>query len=295
MLQQVRNRTPSICSVATQLTAVAISLPFAQVAAQDGQSTFVSDNNDLVFGITVPSDSENEWYITMRVAKSRSWGAVGVGSNQMAGALFLIAYKSYNGTSVTFSPRLSYNNYEPEYYDDLKHGVLGENITVTNDYYQVTARVDDRTWPQKGTSGGWFSSGNSKAIYALGPKSTLYSDDLNADLRFHNEYGSLQVDLNVSKGNANPPVIPQNPTTKGVTVVSTTKNRVDNRSTLHATFMVLGVLVLLPLGVVFLRVVKWARWHGVTQLCAVLVILAAAGLGVADSFYYARVSLTYIL
>lgn len=251
----------------------------------------MSDNKDLAFGITVPSNSQDEWYITMRIASSRSWGAVGVGSHQMAGALFLIVYKSDNGSSVTFSPRLSYNNYEPEYYDDLNHLVMGENITVTNDYYQVSARINDRNWPQKETNGGWFSSGNSKAIYGLGPKSPLYSDSLNADLRFHNEYGSLTIDLDRSKGNADAPSIPQNPTTEGVTVVSTTKNRVDNRSTLHATFMVLGVLVLLPLGVVFLRVIKWARWHGVTQLCAVLVILAAAGLGVADSFYYARVSL----
>lgn len=209
----------------------------------------------------------------------------------MFGALFLIIYQNESG-NVTFSPRLSYNNYEPEFYDGLKYQLL-EGTGVKDGYMTVTALCHNcRSWPSKETNGGvlYVDSPNQKTIYALGPKQKLYNDDPKADLRFHEEFGVFTMDLQRTKKSTGPPSLNDVKASDGATLDMRKAVQWDTRSTFHATFMVMGVIVLLPLGVVFLRVGKWARLHGFNQLIAMIVIMAAVALGIADSFYYRRVS-----
>lgn len=269
----------------------ALTIPFTSAATEPGQSSFVTPDGSLGFAITIAENSPN-YLVTLRASTDRSWAAFGLGSDDMFGALMFIIYQGETSGSVTFSPRVSYNNYEPEYYAGLPYEVFDNLTTVADGFMSVTALIKDRSWPQKDTkNGGWFdpSSPNEPAIYALGPKQKLYSDAKDADLRFHQEFGVISIDMRRTHGVADAPALGKDMKSDGITLRYNKSNQVDTRSTLHATFMVLAVLVLLPLGIVFLRVTKWTRWHGFTQFIALIIILAAAGLGIADSFYYRRV------
>ena len=53
-----------------------------------------------------------------------SWGAVGLGSEDMDGALYLMIYMNEKGDNVTFSPRLANGHYEPKYYEDMELDIL---------------------------------------------------------------------------------------------------------------------------------------------------------------------------
>lgn len=270
---------------------IALSVPFASAADEPGQSSFVTPDGSLGFAITVAND-KSSYMVSLRMSTSRSWGAFGLGSDDMFGALMFIIYQGETSGSVTFSPRVSYHNYEPEYYGELPYKVFDNLTTVADGFMSVTAQINDLRWPQmESPNGGWFdySRPDEPAIYALGPKQTLYSDAKDANLRFHEEFGVVAVNLKRTHTFEDIPALNKDTKSDGITLRYNKSNQVDTRSTLHATFMVLAVLVLLPLGVVFLRVTKWTRWHGFTQLIALIIILAAVGLGIADSFYYRRV------
>ena len=51
----------------------------------------------------------------------------------------------------------------------------------------------------------------------------------------------------------------------------------------HAVFMTLGLGLLLPLGVVFMRVLRKPRWHFLTQILAVIFVLIGMSLGLSGS------------
>jgi hypothetical protein len=54
--------------------------------------------------------------------------------------------------------------------------------------------------------------------------------------------------------------------------------------------MVLSIVFLMPVGVVLLRSGGWVKWHALNQTIATIGVLAGFGIGIANSFYYQRVS-----
>lgn len=248
-----------------------------------GQSTFA---------FTVPDNGNTDVFFAMRVSVENSWAAVGLGSDDMKGALFLMLYRNYAGDNVTFSPRLAYANYEPQHYDELRYEVL-PGTGVVDGHMVFVAKCTDhcRSWPAADSNSGYIdvSSPNQKAIYAPGPRERFDSDSPDAALKFHREYGVFTIDMKRTQGSPDAPVLDAGSKSVGTSLDYRRSGKVDYKAGLHGAFMVLFVVVLLPLGVIMLHLGRWASWHGVNQAIGVAGVLAGLALGVLTSFHYQRV------
>lgn len=231
------------------------------------------------------------------MSTERSWGAIGLGSNEMAGALFLILYRSDNNeNNVTFSPRLAYGNYEPKYYPDLKFqtfngtGVKGGYMT-----FNAVCNEHCRSWPAGGTGKGYIdvSSPNQQAIYALGPKERFTGDDPNAGLKMHSEHGTFTIDMKRTQGQADLPVLTKDSVSEGTTLNSRSTGNYDWKAAAHASFMVFSFMFLIPLGSILVRMEKWAKFHKFNQTFALCLVLTGLAFGILASFNYRRVSFLF--
>ncbi|KAK5987280.1 hypothetical protein PT974_11404 [Cladobotryum mycophilum] len=256
-----------------------------------GQSTFISPDKSLAFALTVPDNNNLDVYISLRVSKKRSWGAVGLGSDDMTGALFLILYANDKGDNVTFSPRLAYGNYEPKYYPELEYEVF-DGTGIYGGYMTFHARCvrHCRSWPSSKTSKGYIdvSSPNQKAIYALGPKERFQDDDNDAPLKMHEEYGSFTIDMKRTMGHPDLPVLTDDSENEGTTLDNRTKGKSDWKAAVHATFMVLAFMGIIPAGAILIRMEKLAKFHKINQSVALLFVLGGFGIAIPLSFNYQR-------
>ncbi|KJZ79547.1 hypothetical protein HIM_01016 [Hirsutella minnesotensis 3608] len=256
----------------------------------DGQSTFISPGGELAFAFTVPDHQNHDIYFSLRVSTEVSWGAVGLGSDDMKGALFLMLYRDDSGQNVTFSPRLAYGNYEPKFYPELEYEVL-PGTGIVDDHMVFVAKCirHCRSWPAAGTNSGYIdvSSPDSKTIFAIGPRERFSSDSKEAGLKFHREFGVFTMDLRRT-GVADPPILDADSKAVGTTLLYKKTPRSDYKAGLHGAFMVFFIIVMFPFGVVLLRLGRWARWHGVNQAVGVAGVLAGLALGVLTSFHYQR-------
>jgi hypothetical protein len=239
------------------------------------------------------NDHPRSTFFSIRVPKKYTWGGVGLGSDDMKGALFLIIYRSGDGNNVTFSPRIAHGNYEPFFYDEMRWSVVQNNTGIIDDHMVFTAVCTDhcRTWPAADTTGGYIdvSSPSQKAIYAFGPEGTLKDDSPSAPLKYHQEYGVFSIDMKRTRGFADAPVLNKDSKSEGTEQISRSTNKSDYKAKLHATFMIFFIIGMMNFGIVLLRVCGWAKWHAVNQIVATLGVLSGLALGVLTSFHYQRV------
>lgn len=261
-----------------------------------GQSTFVSPGGDVGFAFTVPDNDNSDIFFSLRVPTANSWGAVGLGSDDMKGALFLMIYRNERGDNVTFSPRVAYGNYEPQLYPDAKVEVLS-GTGVVDGYMVFNAKCSEhcRSWPAGDSNSGYIdvTSPNQKAVYAVGPRESFGSDSPGAGIKMHREYGTFTIDMKRTQGSPDAPVLTKDSVSEGTSLDYRKTGRSDVKAALHATFMVFCIVAMFPFGVVLLRLGRWARWHGLNQTVAMVGVLAGLGLGVAASFNYQRVGFLY--
>lgn len=233
------------------------------------------------------------------MSTDRSWGAIGLGSDDMPGALFLIIYRSSNNRrNVTFSPRLAYGNYEPKYYPDLKFQVL-DGTGVQDGYMTFNAVCNEhcRSWPSGGTSKGYIdvSSPNQQAIYALGAKESFSDDEVDANLKMHSEHGTFTIDMKRTQGRADLPVLTKDSVSEGTTLNNKSTGNFDWKAAAHASFMVFSFMLLIPLGAILIRMEKLAKFHRYNQTFALALVLAGFAFGILTSFNYQRVSIRHPL
>ncbi|CAM1501092.1 Fc.00g102540.m01.CDS01 [Cosmosporella sp. VM-42] len=257
----------------------------------NGQSTFISPGGQVAFALTVPDHNNVDIYFNLRVPVGISWGAVGLGSEDMDGALYLMIYKNEKGDNVTFSPRLANGHYEPKYYEEMEIEVLN-GTGIYDDHMVFVARCAKhcRSWPAGGSNSGWFdvSSSSQKAIYAFGPKEGFASDRPTAPLKYHQEFGTFTIDSKRTQGVADAPVLTEESENEGTTLDSRQTGKSDWKTTLHGVVMIFCIVGMLPLGVVLLRFGGWVRWHGINQTVALVGVLGGFALGIATSFQYQR-------
>lgn len=134
------------------------------------------------------------------------------------------------------------------------------------------------------------SSDSQPAIYALGPREDLRSDDPAAPVKFHAEVGSFEIDMRRTFGHADSPSLSDGSVSAGVVPHGGKKRLVDAMSTAHAVFMVLVFAALLPVGALLPRFADSVKWHGVVQGASLVGGLVGFGMGVSASFRYRRVS-----
>ncbi|EFZ01635.1 eukaryotic cytochrome b561 domain protein [Metarhizium robertsii] len=267
----------------------------ADGANPPGQSTFISPGNNVAFAFTVPNDNDNprSTFFSIRVPKKYTWGGVGLGSDDMKGALFLIIYQNGDGTNVTFSPRIAHGNYEPFFFRDMRWTVIPNQTGIIDDYMIFTAMCTEscRTWPGGDTTGGYIdvSSPAQPAIYAVGPEGTLRDDSPSAGLRYHHEYGVFNIDMRRTRGAADAPVLGKHTRLDGAVQVSSVTTKGDLKTTLHAAFMIFSIIGLMGFGgILLLPAVGLAKWHALNQIVATMGVLGGLFLGVLASFNYQR-------
>ncbi|SPO06604.1 uncharacterized protein DNG_09294 [Cephalotrichum gorgonifer] len=258
----------------------------ADVVDIGGQSTFVADDKSIAFGFTVEHLQDDDIYFTIRVPTGTSWGAIGLGSEGMKGALVLMIYLNEAGNNVTFSPRTSHGHWEPIHYPDFEYTVLnGTGIYEDNMVFSGHCHTGCQSWP-----GGYMdvSDNNQRAMYALGPMESFRSDDVAAPIKYHAKHGSFKIDMRRTFGNADSPSLSDDSQNAGTESHGWKGGLVDSMSTVHAVFMVLVFIVMLPTGVILLRFQDSVKWHGVMQAASLVGGLVGFGMGVACSFHYKR-------
>jgi Cytochrome domain of cellobiose dehydrogenase len=263
------------------------SQSFAQNDPENGQSTFVSADKSIMFGFTVPSDAADDVDVTIRVPVGLEWGAIGIGSDVMAGSFIMMIYMNTAGDNVTFSPRVAYDNYEPVYYPNPEYQVLsGTGIYNDTMVFSMRCTKGCRNWP-----GGYVdtTSPNQKAIYAVGPVGTFASDDPAAGVRYHGEYGTFNIDMKRTQGADDAPFLDAHSVSEGTTPGSSWVNKSDYKASLHAVVMIFCFVGLMPLGVLILRIGEWVSWHGLNQGISLLGVLIGATLGILAGLLYQRV------
>lgn len=258
------------------------------------QSTFFNEDRALGFAFSVPEDNEDQFYFTLRVHRSHAWGAVGLGAEDMPGALYLMVYDNRDQSNVTFSPRLSYGYYEPAYHKDFEYEIL-EGSGIYDDHMVAMGRClrNCLTWPHRGTNGGKIdvNSTSEKGIYALGPIEGFASNNPAESLKFHVQYGSFYMDMSKAHGATGPPVLTDTSISDGARLDQQYVRKADVMSTMHAVCMVLAIVLLMPLGAVMIRLGGWVKWHAYNQTVAMVLVLVGFGVGIATSYRYQRVSL----
>ncbi|EYB25811.1 hypothetical protein FG05_10183 [Fusarium graminearum] len=277
---------------ALAVTAALFPVAFAKDKDDGGQSTFVSPDGDVAFAIDIGENRDTEVYFSLRVKKSRSWGAVGLGSDDMPGALYFMVYKSRDSGKVTFSPRLAYGHYEPYFWDGMDVEILSNNTGLIDDHMVVSGRCKSgcRSWPSHGGNKGYLDvySDDSKAIFAFGPKEDFHSDKKDASVKYHAGYGTFSINIDRTHGDSELPFLDDSTTDVGTKLIYDKKAKPNWASPLHGVFMVLSIVFLMPVGVVLLRSGGWVKWHALNQTIATLGVFAGFGIGVANSFYYQR-------
>ncbi|KAI5462412.1 hypothetical protein BGZ63DRAFT_423670 [Mariannaea sp. PMI_226] len=255
-------------------------------------STFVSPDGNVAFAITVADDHQTDLYFTIRAKDDLSWAAVGLGSQDMPGALYLMVYKNERGDNVTFSPRIAYGHYEPEFYEDLNYQILnGTGIVDGYMYLRVKCIEHCRSWPARDSSGGRFdvTSPDQKAIFAYGPKEGYHSDKLDAPLKYHTNYGVFSIDVKRTRDSSPDDLeIDDQSTSNGTTLIMTDRAPPNWKTPLHGVVMIICVAVLFPIGILLLRYGVGAKWHALNQAVASVGVLLAFALGIVNSFLYQR-------
>ena len=253
-------------------------------------SVFISPAKDLAFGLNVASDSPGTFYFTIQVPVAITWGAIGLGTHTMGGALMLVAYLSSSGKNVTLSPRFGTGHSEPVYapYVDVEAlpgtGLLNETTYVYNGrcnncYFLSNPFIN-------------IDSKEQKMIYATGEFGDIKSDDVEYSLGMHFTYGTFTMDMVHATG---PGSVPEIDTSGDLKSVATTQGmakagKKDRVAMLHAIIMVFTFVGLFPFGSLVLRFGNWVRWHGINQTLGLVLVIIGFGLGVHTSKFYNRVS-----
>jgi hypothetical protein len=195
--------------------------------------SYTSSDLGISFALNVATDS-NDLYFSLQGPGDGTWIAIGMGSNQMANSLMIIAYPTSNGTYVTVSPRLGTGHTEPE----VAPNVTVELLTGTgvlpqdsNNTLTVNARcINCRSW-----SGGSIdvTSKAQNMIFAYGPW-VGNPDSVNANLRFHETEGVFTMDMIKATGPGGVPDITA--TNEGATEISITDTH-DFKSPAHGKFL----------------------------------------------------------
>ncbi|KAI1657188.1 putative iron reductase domain protein [Daldinia decipiens] len=291
-------KSSSTLSRLSLVASAALSLFTTSSQAQDANSTspnttaasaFISPPRDLAFALNVPSDSTTDLYFSLMFPEGTSWGAVGLGSDRMAGSLILLAYPSESGQNVTLSPRIASGHSEPVYTPDIQVDAL-DGTGLNNGTFIFNGRCSNcRSWSD-GNGKIDVASKSQNMIYATGDSGTLKSDSFDTPLRMHYNYGTFTLDMAHATGPAGVPIIDRS---ENSTLVATTQGlskegKKDVAALMHAIIMVFVFVGLYPFGIFVLRLGSWVRWHGINQGFAFILTIVGSGLGFSISKYYNR-------
>lgn len=251
------------------------------------QSTFYLPETQTQFSISINNSTTQDAGVYIYfTSPAYSWVGVGFGST-MENSLMFIMYPSARGDGAVFSPRSGSKNAEPSWDPSVSFHFLNKT-SIDDDMMTVRVKCAD-------CIGGLGSDPSSvPMMYAFGPGSALYSNELDAGLKRHVRYGHFTMDLVAASGQ-NGGVPGKSDANSGVTMVGEMVKDRDYRGIVHAVLGCLALFVIWPINVLIAGFIKSRRWHvGVSILVFVFLIVAFA-VGGALSPQYNRVSRPILL
>ncbi|RYP71117.1 hypothetical protein DL771_005051 [Monosporascus sp. 5C6A] len=278
------------------LVAAVTSLCISPLHAQSADTTsnktaavvFFSPVRDLAFALNVPSNSSQDLYFSIQMPVGVSWGAIGLGSDTMAGSLMLMIYSSSTGENVTLSPRISDGHSEPVYSSDIEVEALPGTGLLNGSTLVYNGRCSNcRSWSNGKVD---VESKAQHMLYATGEVGEINTDDVEYSLRMHYNYGSFTMDMVNATGPGRVPTIEASLESESIgTVLETSVFQYKHKwAMLHAIVMVLCFAVMYPFGILVLRLGNWVRWHAINQGIALFLVFIGFGLGIRISGVYNR-------
>ncbi|KAJ5894540.1 hypothetical protein N7495_006231, partial [Penicillium taxi] len=292
-------------SNSTSLTAGLVSCLFVVVYASSSSNAasifnlpLQQNSANYTFALNIPDDS-TDIYLHLSGPADYSWIAVGTGAGMQSSHMIII-YSNADGTNVTVSPRIAFGEKEPVFSSstslDLLAGTGIVNNTMTlnarcNDCTQWADRPFEAGIPFKG--GGPFKASRSfdststsqPWIFGLGPvgstSARMRSNSKTANIERHSKYGVFIMNMTHATGGTG-----GLPTSYANAAGSSSTGEITNDknlpSIIHAVFVCVAIILLMPTGVVYLRLSpRSVRWHWVNQtLSSILAII-----GIIVGFY----------
>ncbi|RYP62397.1 hypothetical protein DL770_009596 [Monosporascus sp. CRB-9-2] len=251
-------------------------------------AVFFSPVRDLAFALNVPSNSSQDLYFSIQMPVSVSWGAIGLGSDTMAGSLMLMIYSSSSGENVTLSPRISDGHSEPVYSPDIEVEALPGTGLVNDSTLVYNGRCSNcRSWSNGKVD---VESKAQHMLYATGEVGEITTDDVEYSPRIHYNYGSFTMDMVDATGPGGVPTIEASLESESIgTVLETSVFQYKHKwAMLHAMIMVFCFAGMYPFGILILRLGNWVRWHAINQGIALFLVFIGFGLGIRISGVYNR-------
>ena len=195
-----------------------------------------------------------------------------------------IMYADSTATNVTVSPRLSYDNTEPSYTSNVTYTV-GPGSGISNGTMTATVLCHNcRSW-----KGGSIDPTNTAAnfLFASGPRESLKSNSVTANLQRHSSYGTFTMDLTRAVGAGQLPSIVTADTAGTIQDTDTSDN--DFLPALHGALTIIAFVGLMPIGLLILRIMNSVKWHALNQSLSAAVALIGVFVGVYCGTLYNRV------
>ncbi|KAJ4394336.1 hypothetical protein N0V93_003553 [Gnomoniopsis smithogilvyi] len=264
-------------------TAIAALLSATSVSA-DALSTCASSATDVCYAIGVPTTTASEttgnMYIQISAPTTYTWVALGMGTQEMAGANMFILYTDGTG-NVTVSSRQGTGETTPKYSASTASDIqLMSGSGVTNG--KMVANIlctNCKSW-----SGGSLSTTSTSVamIGAWKSGASLDSTDPSASISYHDAHTAFDLDLTQATLTTD-----SNPFTSAATTTTTGSSGVTQAARpdpkviyAHGLGMALVFVVLYPLGSALMPMLgKW-KLHAGFQIVAWLGMWAFFGLGV---------------
>ncbi|KAH8896165.1 CBD9-like protein [Thozetella sp. PMI_491] len=248
------------------------------------KSAFLSPDGNIAFALSVPNTSTTDLFFSLAGKKKNAWTAVGLGSNDMKGALVLMIY-SNDDNNVTISTRISTGFKEPSYNPELNVEALsGTGIPGDTDLNLVFSGVCHkcRSW-----DGGSLDLTSTAApfMFAVGPEAYLISNDPSLSVPYHAEYGSFTLDLKQATGLGG---VPSLDTNTGSAIIKTSNGQVDIVARIHGIILMICLLGLFPSCLILLDVFKMAKTYLFLEILSVLVFIVGTCIGIYGSTYYTK-------
>lgn len=194
-----------------------------------------------------------------------------------------IMYADSTATNVTVSPRLSYDNTEPSYTSNVTYTV-GPGSGISNGTMTATVLCHNcRSW-----KGGSIDPTNTAAnfLFASGPRESLKSNSVTANLQRHSSYGTFTMDLTRAVGAGQLPSIVTADTAG--TIQDTDKSDNDFLPALHGALTIIAFVGLMPIGLLILRIMNSVKWHALNQSLSAAVALIGVFVGIYCGTLYNR-------
>ena len=222
-----------------------------------------------------------------------SWIGIGVGSSMGNAKTFFIAYEGSSDDSITLAARGHCDQCEPGYMSDLRVEKANSTLSdaasygIRDDMYYVTGFVKNGTR----RAGIDPNKKDQSFIFAVGRSgSRPNTNDPDAPLRMHSLHGGFQLDMTQAHGNA----LPAFATTQRAVARQGGSSRDSERSsTGHAIMMCFGFVVMLPLGILLLKIVS-VKAHMIAQAIGLIIITVGWIVGFVISGRYQRVCRVFL-